>query len=200
MTAWNKGKAVGQMAPLSPRHVHAIKTVLTNEGNLRDFALFSTAVDTMLRAVDLLALKVEDVTDDRGDIREEIAIQQQKTGVAHLVALSPATQQALRRWIQESGKVFYDFLFTGTRKGKHAPITRQHYARLVKQWVRLVRLNPDDFSTHSLRRTKASVVFQETGNIEVVRELLGQRSVNATSAYLNVGKRKALEIGKRFDF
>lgn len=200
MTTWNKGKAVGQMSPLSPRHVHAIKTILTNDGNLRDLALFSTAIDTMLRSIDLLALKVEDMTDDRGNVREEIAIKQQKTGVAHLVALSPATQNSMKLWIRESGKIFYDFLFTGTRKGKHKPISRQHYARLVKRWVRMVRLNPDDFSTHSLRRTKASAVFQETGNIEVVRELLGQRSVNATSAYLNVGKRKALEIGKRFEF
>ncbi len=43
-------------------------------------------------------------------------------------------------------------------------------------------------------------MFQATGNIEVVRELLGQKSVGATSAYLNIGKRKALNIGKKFEF
>lgn len=192
--------AVGQKTPLSHHHVHAIKTILGGEKTCHHLALFSVAIDTMLRSVDLLALKVEDVTDDRGNVKSEFPLQQQKTGMAHLVAISPSTQQALTKWIKQSEKVFYEFLFTGARKGKQTPLTRQHYARLVKGWVRRMRLNPEDYSTHSLRRTKASVVFQATGNIEVVRELLGQQSVNATSAYLNVGKRKALEIGKKFEF
>ena len=199
MEAWNKGKAVGQKFPLSPQHVHAIKTVLDNRDSLHDLALFSTAIDTMLRAVDLLALKVEDVTDDKGIVRSEVSIHQQKTGVPHIVALSPSTQDALTRWIKASRKPFYAFLFTGKREGKHTPITRQYYARLVKKWVQQVRLNPDDHSTHSMRRTKASVVFHATQNIEVVRELLGQKSVSATSAYLNVGKKAALEVGRRFE-
>ena len=151
-------------------------------------------------SVDLLALKVRDVTDDKGNVRDEFPIQQQKTKVAHLVTISDDTQKILKRWIRESGKNFSDFLFTGTRKGKHKPISRVQYSRLVKKWVQSIGLNADDFSTHSLRRTKASVVYEDTGNIEVVRELLGQQSVNATSSYLNVGKRKALEIGKRYDF
>ena len=153
----------------------------------------------MLRAVDLLALKVVDVTDDKGVVRSEIAIQQQKTGVPHLVALGPSTQDALTRWIKARHKPLYAYLFTGMREGKLTPITRQYYAKLVKRWVQKVRLNPDDHSTHSMRRTKASVVFHATQNIEVVRELLGQKSVSATSAYLNVGKKAALEVGKAFE-
>jgi len=200
MEPWNKGRAIGQQTPLTPEQVRAIKTLLANSGQTRDLALFSTAVDSMLRAVDLLALKVEDVMDEHGKMRDEIDIKQQKTDVIHRVAINKATQDALKEWIKSSKKPYYESLFTGeTDRSRYTPITRRHYSRLVKSWVRMARLNPDEYSTHSLRRTKASIVYKATNNIEVVRELLGQKSVTATSAYLNVGKRKALEIGKRFE-
>ena len=200
MEPWNKGKAVGQMTPLKPNHVHAIKTLLENERSLRDLALFSVAIDTMLRSVDLLALKVEDITDSGGKILEEFPVRQQKTGVGHLVALSSGTRHTLKRWIVKSGKVFYDHLFTGLTKGNTSfPISRRQYSRLVKRWVTLARLNPNDYSTHSLRRTKASIVYQATGDIAAIRELLGQKNINSTSAYLNMDKRKALDISKRFE-
>jgi hypothetical protein len=57
---WNKGKSVGQKAPFRPRDVQTIKQILENAGNLRDLALFSVGINTMLRGVDLLALRVED--------------------------------------------------------------------------------------------------------------------------------------------
>ena len=63
---WNKAKSVGQMRPLTPAQVHTIKRILEAEGNLRDLALFSTAIDTMLRGVDLLQLTVAEITDHEG--------------------------------------------------------------------------------------------------------------------------------------
>ncbi len=62
---WNKGKAVGQKAPFTPEQVYIIRQLLHAEGHLRDLALFNTAIDTLLRASDLLTLKVEDVTAPR---------------------------------------------------------------------------------------------------------------------------------------
>ena len=67
---WNKGKSVGQKAPFSPRDVQTIKQIVENAGNLRDLALFAVGIDTMLRAVDLLALQVRDVTDHDGKVVE----------------------------------------------------------------------------------------------------------------------------------
>jgi integrase len=181
---WNKGRAVGQKAPLRPREVQIIKQILENAGHLRDLALFSVGIDTMLRGVDLLALKVDDITDHEGEIVETFVIGQQKTGKATLVALLPYSRQVLKRWIAASSKLPWHCLFTGLRKNQYRPITTNQYRRLVKRWAAYAKLDPHKFSTHSLRRTKAALVSQHTQNVEVVRQLLGQSSITATSAYL----------------
>lgn len=196
---WNKGKAVGQKAPFSPQHVQTIKQILANEGNLRDLALFSVGIDTMLRGVDLLTLKVEQVIDHEGEVVEQFPIGQQKTGKGTVVALLPYSRQVLKQWIQASGKLPWQYLFTGVRKNKGKPITTNHYRRLVKRWAAYAKLDGRKFSTHSLRRTKAVVVYQHTHNVEAVRQLLGQSSVAATSAYLGIEQREALEIAKKFE-
>jgi integrase len=196
---WNKGKSVGQKAPFSPRDVQTIKQILANAGNLRDLALFSMGIDTMLRGADLLTLKVEDVTDHTGAVVEQFAISQQKTGKGTVVALLPYSRQVLTQWITVSGKLPWQYLFTSMRQHTTQPLSTTQYRRLVKRWAASARLDPRQFSTHSLRRTKATLVYQHTHNVEVVRQLLGQSSVAATSAYLGIDHRHALEIARKFD-
>ena len=197
---WNKGKSVGQRKPFTPDQVRLIRDNLRAEENFRDLALFCVGIDTMLRASDLLKLKVSNVLDSHsGAIKMEIAIQQRKTGQSTMVTLTPISQDALVRWIKEEGKLSWDYLFTGLRKSRNKPISRNHYRYLVKKWAGMARLNPEDYSSHSLRRTKASLIFQATNNVEVVRQLLGHSSVASTSAYLGVDKRQALEIARRVE-
>ena len=196
---WNKGKSVGQKAPFSPSEVQTIKQILSNVGNLRDLALFSVGIDTMLRGADLLSLTVSDVTDHQGKVIEQFTVFQQKTGKGTVVALLPYSQRALSQWIKASSKLSWHYLFTGVRKNKDHPITTNHFRRLVKRWAAYAKLDERKFSTHSLRRTKAALVYKHTHNVEVVRQLLGQSNVTATSAYLGVDKQDALEIAKRFE-
>jgi Phage integrase family len=134
------------------------------------------------------------VTDDAGHVVDEITIRQQKTGEANVVGVSDYTRKVLGRWIIASKKLPEDYLFTRLKGDRRKPLTRDHYRELVKRWARIARADPRAFSTHSLRRTKAAYIYEQTRNIEVIRELLGQKSVSATSAYLNVGKKKALAM------
>jgi integrase len=199
LSPWNKGKSVGQKAPFSPRDVQTIKQILANEGNLRDLALFSLGIDTMLRGGDLLGLKVEDVTDHTGKVVEQCTIGQQKTGKSTVVALLPYSRQVLTQWITVSGKLPWHYLFTSMQTNAAQPLSTTQYRRLVKRWAASARLDPRKFSTHSVRRTKATLVYQHTHNVEVVRQLLGQASVAATSAYLGIEQRQALELARKFD-
>jgi integrase len=196
---WNKGKLVGQKAPFRPRDVQTIKQLVENAGNLRDLALFSVGIDTMLRGVDLLSLRVEDVMDHRGAIVDQFSIGQRKTGKTTVVALLPYSRRVLHGWIAASGKLPWHYLFTGIRKNKDQPITTNQYRRLVKGWAASAKLDPQQFSTHSLRRTKAAFVYQQTHNVEAVRQLLGQSSLTATSAYLGIDQQAALEIARQFE-
>ncbi len=193
---WNKNKTVGQKKPFTPDQVRLIKQILKAEGNLRDQALFSAGIDTMLRGSDLLKLTVNDVSDNKYDIKKEITIRQLKTSEGNLVMMSDPTRKILKQWINQGNKSRNDYLFTRLNKGKEQPITTTQYRRLVKKWAEHARADASEFSSHSLRRTKASLVYENTGNIEAVRLLLGQKSVASTSFYLNVDKRQALEIAR----
>jgi len=196
---FNVGTA-GQMKPLTVNQVRLIKSFLSERETLvskRDLALFSTAIDTMLRSVDLLKLKVSDLVDNEGNLKEVIFIKQQKTSKTTTVEISESTQDAIADWIEASEKELGDFLWTGFTRNTQKPITRMTYGTILKGWVSdILGIDASNYNTHSLRRTKAALVYEKTQNVEVVRQLLGQSSVAATSAYLNIGKMDALRVAK----
>lgn len=197
-TPWNKGCSVGPKAPLKHYQIWRIRRELERDFARRDLALFSLALDSMLRASDLLAIKVRDVMDETWHVKTTLVIRQKKTGHIAQIELSPYTREAVEAWITWSSKSSSDFLFT-RRNDDHGPsITGAQYRKRVKRWVGSIGLNPDAYSTHSLRRTLAARVYQETKNIEVVRNLLGQSSVSATSHYLNIGGSESLNIARRY--
>jgi hypothetical protein len=76
--AWNKGRIVGQMRSLLPKHIWAIRVRLEIAGNHRDLALFNLAIDSKLRGCDLVCLKVADVF-AAGHVKERASIIQSKT-------------------------------------------------------------------------------------------------------------------------
>lgn len=198
MDAWNKGVTVGQKTPLTRSQVWEIRKNLEIAEDWRDLCLFSVAIDTMLRASDLLALKVGDLLDENGDPKRQLSTRQQKTEKAVLVELSKYSGDCLTEWLKQRPKTRFDYVFTAL-KGRHGrPIGRVQYSKLIKKWVNAIRLNPDNYSTHSLRRTLPALIYEETNNIEAVRQLLGQSSVTATSHYLNVGQKASLDIARKF--
>jgi integrase len=198
---WNKGKAVGQKKPFTRQQVRFLREVLEEKNRRRDLALLNVALDTMLRASDLLKLTVEDLVNRDNTIKKEFQIRQKKTQAGLLVSIKPETQKIIERWIKESKKIEEDFLFTGLKgKSKYDPLTIRQYSRLIKQWAEWIQLDSKDYSTHSLRRSKAAYIYKKTLNPELVRQLLGQKSVTATSHYLNISHREALEIAQETEF
>lgn len=197
---WNKNKAVGQMAPFTPEQAAVIRSLLRAESKIRDLALFNTAIDTMLRASDLLPLRVFDITDHNGDVVQEFTIRQKKTGHGHVVALSFDTRNSIADWLlaSDKNKDPEAFVWTsiGNRKtGRH--LTREQYANLVKNWSYLARIDPKRHSTHSMRRTKPAVIYDKTQNLAACQHLLGHKNIGSTAHYLGVDQRKALDLAKR---
>ncbi|MBS0155181.1 MAG: tyrosine-type recombinase/integrase [Nitrospira sp.] len=197
---WNKNKAVGQMAPFTPEQAGVIRALLQAEGKIRDLALFNTAIDTMLRASDLLPLRVIDITDHNGDVVHEFTIRQKKTGHGHVVALSPETRNSIADWLLASDKNKDPEAFVWTSIGNRKtgrPLTREQYANLVKNWSYLARIDPKRRSTHSMRRTKPAVIYDKTQNLAACQHLLGHKNIGSTAHYLGVDQRKALDLAKR---
>ncbi|MGK2922179.1 MAG: tyrosine-type recombinase/integrase [Methyloceanibacter sp.] len=193
---WNKGKLVGQKPPLQPKHVWAIRTRLQLSNRRRDLALFNLAIDSKLRGCDLVNLKVEDVA-PHGYAMERATVRQKKTGRPVRFELTEQTRQAVDDYFAERSKGHGEFLFPG-RSNQRSLTTRQ-YARLVSDWTSSIGLDPSLFGTHSLRRTKATLIYRRTGNLRAVQLLLGHTKIESTVRYLGIEVDDALAISEGVD-
>ena len=192
---WNKGRLVGQKPPLKPQQIWAIRIRLQLQGKVRDLALFNLALDSKLRACDLVALRVSDVSTGDG-IASRAQIVQRKTGRPVQFEITSATRDALEAWIQARQLVASQSLFPSRLRASDHVSTRQ-YARLVKSWVRMIGLDPGLCGTHSLRRTKASLIYRRTGNLRAVQLLLGHTKLESTVRYLGIEVDDALEMAEQ---
>ncbi len=187
---WNKGKEAGQRVPFSPSDVIRIRKRLVKRGDdgLRDIALFSTAIDTMLRAPDLLDLTVKDVRKRNRIMRDTLHLTTAHRGRGIRCTLSKATMSVLEEWISQSAKKPSDYLFTGQASGGSKAITARQLSRLVKAWVEDIGLDASLYGIESLRRTRSIYILNRTGNMEAVRVLLGLRDIGSTARYLSASK------------
>ncbi|WP_156493531.1 tyrosine-type recombinase/integrase, partial [Oleiphilus sp. HI0125] len=78
-------------------------------------------------------------------------------------------------------------------------ITTRHYGRIVKNWVTSIDLDPSAYGTHSMRRTKASIIYKQTKNLRAVQILLGHTSLESTVRYLGVEVDDALELAQNIE-
>ncbi|WMT73328.1 tyrosine-type recombinase/integrase [Bradyrhizobium sp. Ash2021] len=196
-TPWNKGKLVGAKPPLRPKHVWSIRTRLLVDGRTRDLALFNLAIDSKLRGCDVVALKVEDVAPN-GYAVDRATVRQKKTGRPVKFELTDQTRQAVDDYLNAASKSLGEFLFTGRRANGQCMTTRQ-YARLLSEWVASIGLDPKLFGTHSLRRTKATLIYRRTGNLRAVQLLLGHTKIESTVRYLGIEVDDALSIAEQVE-
>ena len=194
---WNKGRLTGAKPPLRPKHVWSIRTKLQIEGRLRDLALFNLAIDSKLRGCDVVAIKVEDVA-ARGYTADRATVRQKKTGHPVRFELNEQTRQAVDDYVKAANKKAGEFLFAGHRRPEHGMTARQ-YARLVSEWIGSIGLDPRLFGTHSLRRTKATLIYRRSGNLRAVQLLLGHTKIESTVRYLGIEVDDALAIAEQVD-
>jgi integrase len=196
-TPWNKGKLIGAKPPLQPKHVWSIRTKLQLAVRIRDLAMFNLAIDSKLRACDVVALKVEDIAPS-GYAVDRATVRQKKTGLPVKFELTEQTRQAVNDYIRSARKKPGEFLFT-SRCGAAQCMTTRQYARLVAVWVASIGLAPRLFGTHSLRRTKATLIYRRTGNLRAVQLLLGHTKIESTARYLGIEVDDALTIAEQVD-
>ena len=194
---WNKGKLTGAKPPLRPKHVWSIRTKLQVEGRTRDLAMFNLAIDSKLRGCDVVALKVEDVAPNGYSV-DRATVRQKKTGQPVRFELTEQTRQAIDDYLRVTGKKPGEFLFGG-RRGHGRCMTTRQYARLVSEWISSIGLDPSLFGTHSLRRTKATLIYRRTGNLRAVQLLLGHTKIESTVRYLGIEVDDALAIAEQVD-
>lgn len=188
---------VGAKLPLRPMHVWAIRVRLQIERRVRDLALFDIALDSKLRGCDVVSLRVSDVT-AAGALRRRAAIIQQKTGLPVQFEITEQTRRSLTDWLQIRRGNPDGWLFPSRMKAEAHLGTRQ-YIRLVKRWIALAGLEPAAYGTHSLRRTKVSLLYRKTGNLRACQLLLGHTKLESTARYLGVELDDALALSEALE-
>ena len=194
MQAWNKGKRVGQKKAFKLEDIWRIRIRLEIENKLEQLALFNLAIDSKLRSCDLISLRVRDIS-SASLVQSRAMIEQQKTHKEVQFEITPKTQQCLSQWIYLKNLCSSDFLFPSPRKpGRH--ICYHYYANIVKSWVSKLGLDITQYGTHSLRRTKASLIYAKTKKLRAIQLLLGHSKLQSTIEYLGVEIEDALSISE----
>jgi integrase len=192
---WNKGKLVGQKAPLKLKEIWAIRVRLQLANPRRELALFNLAIDSKLRACDLVKLRVRDVCHG-GGVASRAIVLQQKTQRPVQFKITEPTRDAVGTWIRHAGLTSEDPLFPSRIRGSAHLSTRQ-YARIVDTWVEQLGLDRADYGTHTLRRTKATLIYRRTKNLRAVQLLLGHTKLESTVRYLGIEVNDALEMAEQ---
>ena len=196
---WNKGRTVGKKLAFSLDQINEITKHLKVSKQWHDLCLLTLGIDTMLRGSDLLKLTVSDVMNQSGEVRGTFPLRQTKTAHGVFPVLSPTTKGACQRWIACSKKSRTDFLFTGRKTDTSSPISGCVYRCLVKRWAEAIRLDPEPYSTHSLRRTKPVYMFGQGVKIEYLTLLLGHKTPQATMEYLGITLHQAQQLALEHD-
>jgi site-specific recombinase XerC len=196
--AWTSGRSIGSKRALKPQQVWEIRFHLEHEKRIRDWAMFDVAIDSKLRGCDVVKLRIGDVVVG-GQVRQRSMVIQQKTGTPVSFEIGETARESLRLWLTRRGGARpEDFLFP-SRLDRSDHISTRQYARLVDEWVSTIGLDPALFGTHSLRRTKASLIYKRTGNLRAVQILLGHRKIESTVRYLGVDLEDALALSEGTD-
>lgn len=196
-SAWNAGRSIGPKRALKPQQVWEIRFHLEHEERVRDRAMFDIAIDSKLRGCDVVKLRIGDVTVG-GQVRQRSMVIQQKTGAPVSFEIGETARESLRAWLAIRGGRPEEFLFP-SRIDRSGHISTRQYSRLVDEWVAAIGLDPALFGTHSLRRTKASLIYKRTGNLRAVQILLGHTKIESTVRYLGVDLEDALALSEGTD-
>ena len=192
---WNKGIIMGQKPPLKRSEVWAIRVRLQIAERTRDLAMFNMAIDSKLRSCDLVRLRVRDIGQG-SRVSKRAIIMQRKTKNPVQFEITEQTRAAVHTLIVKNRLEAQDYLFSSIYSSSHHISTRQ-YAKLLKDWVASIGLDPTAYGTHSIRRTKATLIYRRTKNLRAVQLLLGHKKLESTVQYLGIELDDALEISEQ---
>jgi len=193
--AWNKGRLIGQKPPLKLKDIWAIRIYLQNQHAVRDLAMFNLAIDSKLRGCDLVSLRVRDICNGN-QILSRAMVVQHKTQRPVQFELTESTRTALSAWLMRSHKHGDEYLFP-SRVASSPHISTRQYARIVHHWADAVGLDSYCYGTHSMRRTKATLIYKRTKNLRAIQLLLGHTKLESTVRYLGIEVDDALEISEQ---
>ena len=120
---------------------------------------------------------------------------QRKTQRPVQFELTEPTRAAVAAWIEKAKLEPEQCLFP-SRHSKSPHVSTRQYARVVHQWIAAIGLDSTVYGTHTMRRTKATLMYKHTKNLKAVQILLGHTKLESTVRYLGIEVDDALEISE----
>ncbi|EJL6393527.1 tyrosine-type recombinase/integrase [Vibrio navarrensis] len=197
MAHQNCSQKTGVKKPFRLEEIWRIRTRLELSNNLMELALLNLAIDSKLRSNDLLSLTVSDVSSNFL-VFNRVQYVQKKTGNDVQFEITQRTQQTLSHWIKDQNLQPTDYLFPSPRRSNQ-PLSYSYYRKIIRSWALALGHNPDLYGTHSLRRTKATLIYQKTKNIRAIQLLLGHTKIENTIKYLGVELEDALRLSEEIE-
>ena len=191
----NKGILVGQKSPLILKEIWSIRIRLQLTNHTRKLALFNLAIDSKLRGCDLVELRVRDIAHGSQVVSRTI-VMQHKTRRPVQFEITEQTRKSVSAWITRAQLNADQYLFP-SRIHASPHISTKQYARIVDSWILLIGLDSSAYGTHSMRRTKATLIYRRTKNLRAVQLLLGHNKLESTIRYLGIEVDDALEISEK---
>ena len=190
-----QGQTARPEAPLRLKEIWAIRIRLQLDHRARELALFNLAIDSKLRGCDLVGLRVHDVVHG-SHVSARAIVMQRKTRRPVQFELTEQTRDALATWIAAAHLKAEQYLFP-SRVSYSPHLSTRQYSRIVGSWVGSIGLDPAAYGTHSLRRTKPTLIYHRTKNLRAVQLLLGHTKLESTVRYLGIEVDDALELAEQ---
>jgi integrase len=180
---------------LKLKEIWAIRIRLQLAERLRYLALFNLAIDSKLRGCDLVSLRVKDVAEGQSIFHRAI-VMQQKTQRPVQFEITEQTRQSVLSWINHRKLTSSQHLFP-SRVVEAGHLSTRQYARILSSWVKSIGLDAAAYGTHTMRRTKATLIYRRTKNLRAVQLLLRHTKLESTVRYLGIEVDDALEIAEQ---
>jgi site-specific recombinase XerD len=187
------------MNPVEPirdsKKILAIKRNLKESRNARNYLLFVMGINTALRISDLLSLKVADVIDKKGNIKEYLFLKEKKTGRNAKIYINEVVKKAINEYLESIKAIEPDiYLFKSERSDK--PLERVRVWMMIQDWIKEAGLEGERYGTHSLRKTWGYQARKQGVSIEQISEKLGHKSVTVTKRYIGINQEEINNIEK----
>jgi site-specific recombinase XerD len=140
-------------------------------------------------------LRVRDVCQG-STVAARAIVMQQKTERPVQFEITAPTRDAVAAWIERAHLCSEDYLFP-SRVHTSPHIGTRQYARILESWVKEIGLYASAYGTHSMRRTKASLIYRRTKNLRAVQLLLGDTRLESTVRYVGIEVDDALELAEQ---
>jgi len=182
----------------SENQIKQIRGNLYRQKNPRDYLLFCFGINSGLRIGDILSLKLADVKDGQGNLKDYLEIREQKTGKTRKVFFNKQIKEAINYYLRKIDMFDLDqYLFTNEKSKENKPITRIRAYQLINAWCRKVGIK-HKVGGHTLRKTFGYHLRMQGISIERISALLNHQNIKVTFRYIGIDDDENQEVIKGF--